>query len=283
MAIIRPTGGLLDHAGLDNLAWSVAGHTIDTNLIPSTSGLDLGSTSHMWDNIYLNARAEFGTDGKVYLMRSGDNMYLEGDRIDLYADNGANQGIIVYADLYPYSERISIGNLTHYWEYGYITNLIGYNVTLSQYLKFLTANCQIWRDASENLTFKDENAGTLTLSELTGGGLTARDSDAAAWDYNTADFTKDGAWHDLDLSSIVPAGKNIVWLRVIVRHSAANAYAGFRKNGNNNLIEAAYVRTQYAWSYEEQQIQVKMDANRVIEYLCTPSLNTVSVHVMGWV
>lgn len=58
ITITVPVIGATSHSALTNLAWSVAGHTIDTDFLPdSASARDLGSTSLPWNSLFLSGLA----------------------------------------------------------------------------------------------------------------------------------------------------------------------------------------------------------------------------------
>lgn len=117
-----------------------------------------------------------------------------------------------------------------------------------------------------------------------GGGHEYVDrGDPAARDYAIGDFTADGTWRDLDLSSIVPAGAVAVALSVIIQDDAVNSTFQFRKNGNSNTAVAAVARTLIANVIQYQDLFVACDANRVIEYSATNlAWINLDVTVKGW-
>jgi hypothetical protein len=107
--------------------------------------------------------------------------------------------------------------------------------------------------------------------------------DPAAWDLDLAGMTTDGAWHDWDLSSIVPAGAVAVLLFSQVKDDATNSFLMFRKNGNSNEYNVAANRTQEVSIYTGMQHTVFLDANRVIEYKATNTTFTdIYTVVSGW-
>lgn len=107
--------------------------------------------------------------------------------------------------------------------------------------------------------------------------------DPAANDYAVADLTTDGAWHDLDLSSIVPAGAKAVLLYVQILDNAASSLIVFRKNGIANSANAGVVSMQVANITNRADIIVACDTNRVIEYLATNTTWTsIGICVRGW-
>lgn len=108
--------------------------------------------------------------------------------------------------------------------------------------------------------------------------------DPSAADYNAASLTKNGSWHDLDLSSVVPAGATSVLLRVTVNHSLAEKSINFRKNGNTNSVNVAGVINPVAGVSNVQDIVVAVDSNRVIEYnaVSNATWNTLDIVIAGW-
>ena len=69
--------GDLDHSLLDNLAWSVAGHTIDTDFLPDSSlAYDLGSGALRWDWLYVRNISAENID--TYSLTATDNITAGG-------------------------------------------------------------------------------------------------------------------------------------------------------------------------------------------------------------
>lgn len=111
--------------------------------------------------------------------------------------------------------------------------------------------------------------------------------DPATVDFDTGDFTKDGNWHTVDLSSIVPAGAKLVLLRTAVATStlSASRVFDFRKNGNTNDKNAAqgYTQVTSATIADKNDHWVTPDANRVIEYrLNSGAYEIADLTVGGW-
>lgn len=107
--------------------------------------------------------------------------------------------------------------------------------------------------------------------------------DPAAEDFSTADFTKDGTWHTLDLSSIVPEGTVMVYLRVRIQSNLANNAVSLRKHGNLYDINRAVVALQVAMLIYYQDKWVACDSNRKIEYHIPAGYwPIIDVSVRGW-
>lgn len=107
--------------------------------------------------------------------------------------------------------------------------------------------------------------------------------DPSAVDFDEGDLTADGAWHTLDLSGIVPSGASVVFLSLLCRTSVAQAFAGFRKNGNVNIRNISYINTQVANIAIGYDLIVFCDSNRLIEYLLWPgSWTYLYITIKGW-
>lgn len=107
--------------------------------------------------------------------------------------------------------------------------------------------------------------------------------DPAAWDKQVGDFTTDGAYHDLDLSAIVPAGATAVLISGYIQDDAINSYLAFRKNGNAQAKIQAVVRTQVIDNPMDFCFIVACDVNRVIEYVgAAVTFTAINFVVSGW-
>jgi len=93
----------------------------------------------------------------------------------------------------------------------------------------------------------------------------------------------DAAWHDWDVSGVVPVGAKAVVLAGNLRGNAANLYLQFRKNGNSNSHAAVLWRTQVANIVMGFQVTVACDTNRVIEYSGSSSgIDLSNIAILGW-
>lgn len=112
--------------------------------------------------------------------------------------------------------------------------------------------------------------------------------DPAAPDFTKPGFTIDGAWHDLDLSGIVPAaGANmLVHLSLDVMPGTIGKYIRLREKGNSNSYNIGGLAGIYGHrDYLRSDVWVKMDANRVIQYQVESvplDWDSMEVTVRGW-
>ena len=107
--------------------------------------------------------------------------------------------------------------------------------------------------------------------------------DPAALDFVIGDFTKDAAWHDLNLSAIIPATAAAVLINIDYDNNAANQHITLRKKGNSNNFNHFKVHTRVAAQNDHALAIVSPDANRVIEYsVANAGWNTLGMTVRGW-
>lgn len=90
--------------------------------------------------------------------------------------------------------------------------------------------------------------------------------DPAAFDFEIGDFTKDGAWHDLDLSAIIPENSKGVALFIILRATAVGRYIALRRGGQTNSSNQTYMLVQVAGVMFTLDVIVPIDSNRIIQY-----------------
>jgi len=107
--------------------------------------------------------------------------------------------------------------------------------------------------------------------------------DPAAWDYAAGDFTKDGNWHELDVSAIVPAGATAVLLKYEFQGVAVDTTFEFRKDGNANAYNTAKIRAVIAGVVHYCDCVCPISTDRKLEYRQTgnPIIN-INVVIKGW-
>lgn len=107
--------------------------------------------------------------------------------------------------------------------------------------------------------------------------------DPSAADFLNTDLTTDGAWHDLDLSSIVPAGAVSVHLRVDVKDDAAYNYIQFRKSDNSNLLNMQICMEMIANLSFFYGIIVSCNSDRFVEYYASnTTFTSINIVIRGW-
>ena len=107
--------------------------------------------------------------------------------------------------------------------------------------------------------------------------------DPASYDFVKTDLTIDGAWHDLDLSAIVPAGAAAVHIMGHVEGANVNWNIIFRKKGNTNEINHGAFSTLRAGVERHRSSITAIDVNRVIQYKAdNVAWTTLDLVVRGW-
>ena len=107
--------------------------------------------------------------------------------------------------------------------------------------------------------------------------------DPAVYDYAKEDLTIDGAWHDLDLSSIVPKCAKAVFIIGHLLGPGADWKISFRKKGNVNEINHGGMETLRANVTRHRSSTVACDVNRVIQYkVDNQAWTTLDLAVRAW-
>lgn len=107
--------------------------------------------------------------------------------------------------------------------------------------------------------------------------------DPAAYDYAKEDLTIDGAWHDLDLSAIVPEKAKAVFIAGHLQGNAVDWKIAFRKNGNVNEIVHGGMETLRAGVERHRSSTIALDGDRKIEYNAdNQAWTTLDLVIKGW-
>lgn len=167
----------------------------------------------------------------------------------------------------------------------YTTTAPNGNITASRGTRALYNNSGVYT------TWINTDGGT-TWQEI-GKGFVER-GDPSAWDFRldgsgtlqgggANPLTTDGAWHDLDLSALVPAGAAVVIVYSVSDNLVAKS-VGFRKNGNVNTPGTIRIRTEIADDYEVGGTPpIVCDSDSKIEFWASDTTWTViDLVIIGW-
>lgn len=106
--------------------------------------------------------------------------------------------------------------------------------------------------------------------------------DPAVADWTEATLTINSAWHDLDLSTIVPEGASTVLFNGYIRDDAVNSYFFLRSKDNAGLYNISAIITQVANVPVQRDMVVKLTSDRKISYTGFTGTDFVSLTVRGW-
>lgn len=107
--------------------------------------------------------------------------------------------------------------------------------------------------------------------------------DPVNYDFFTVNFTRDGAWHELDLSAIVPAGPSAVLIRFYALPAIILAVIQLRERGDVNTRAIAALRATVVAVWQDGQLIVRLDNTRIIEYQIPAGVwFVVNAVVNGW-
>lgn len=163
---------------------------------------------------------------------------------------------------------------------------VGYDILIALFLHEIFTALDAIQDAlGYDITgaFANLNARLEQLDHVTKAHGFYDRGDPATFDYAKEDLTIDGAWHDLNLSAIVPAGAKAVLICGEVEGAGTDWEIRFRKNGNTNEINTCDMETIRAGVERHRSSIVACDANRVIEYKAdNQAWTTLNLVVRGW-
>ncbi len=121
------------------------------------------------------------------------------------------------------------------------------------------------------------------LKILNTGDIFTDRGNVASADFSAGDLTKDGAWHDLDLSGIIPAGTKLVMLRVQIIALATVGVMKVKTKGNAQDVNVDIASMETNGFPENTTLLVVPDADGIVEYWMTNvTYITVLVTVAGW-
>lgn len=102
-------------------------------------------------------------------------------------------------------------------------------------------------------------------------------------DFVIGDFTRDGAWHALDLSAIVPANATAVSVRTVTKGTTINRQFRMRTPRHANAVNIYVVIQQIANLGITKMGTIYPDEFRFIEYWFTDnSFTTMFMTINGW-
>jgi hypothetical protein len=107
--------------------------------------------------------------------------------------------------------------------------------------------------------------------------------DPSSSDFTEDDLTTDGDWHELDLSSIIPAGAFLAHIISAIEDTSVNLYMQFQETGNTNNLNVLAVKTYVSGIYSDLTGLVLLDSDRKCEYrFSNTTINNIIIAIRGW-
>lgn len=133
------------------------------------------------------------------------------------------------------------------------------------------------------LTFNESSDKWENIAPGGVGRYTDR-GDPTSWDFSKTDFSTDGQWHVLDLSSIVPEGATVVHLKIKAQIAYNNSIIAFCKKGMTNKLNGATLMIRHGNNEYYEERWVACDVDRKIEYWTSNRTWVIlDVLVRGWI
>ncbi|GAI13049.1 unnamed protein product, partial [marine sediment metagenome] len=102
-------------------------------------------------------------------------------------------------------------------------------------------------------------------------------------DFDAINFTQDGAWHELDLSGIIPVGVKAVSVRIKIGDAVVQKRARFRAVGDTNTLHTCEIHSQVSNFFIVARFDIGVDSNRKIEYyIDAPGISTLQLVIRAW-
>lgn len=103
------------------------------------------------------------------------------------------------------------------------------------------------------------------------------------FDFNLEDFTTDGNWHDLDLSSIIPINTKLIRLSLYLKSDSDSSAMRIRKKGYTSEYNwfKSYPRAANTGGIQEGDIIC--NSNRLVEYkIDVATWISIEFYIRGW-
>lgn len=107
--------------------------------------------------------------------------------------------------------------------------------------------------------------------------------DPANVDYTQATLTQDGAWHDLNLSALVPEHAKAVDVSILFINTANAKVGWFKRKGQANDRNASVISSHSPNQPQAQDLTIALDTNRTCEYkFDADGWTYIALTVKGW-
>lgn len=105
----------------------------------------------------------------------------------------------------------------------------------------------------------------------------------ASADYSSGTLTKDGAWHDLDLSSVVPTEARWVQLQVNISAAAIGRYLLLREKDFAEQYVIHKLYTHAAAFPTDARFWIGINSSGILEYAAAAAAFTdLNITVVAW-
>jgi len=110
-----------------------------------------------------------------------------------------------------------------------------------------------------------------------------RGQEAPSWDFTKGDLTADGAFHDLDISSIVPTNASAVLFHIALTANDVNGFLTIRAKGITRVSQRARIAAQIANHHIMTDGIIGPLTDGLIQYSMAAVAYTVAnIRVKGW-
>lgn len=116
------------------------------------------------------------------------------------------------------------------------------------------------------------------------GQLFMKKPDQQSYDFTLSDFTIDDNYHDLDLSTLIPAGAKVVLLWGAYKTNTADSEARLAQYGHTGLYLKTLRHQHVVNVGQDIDCLMPVDSNRKIQYAFAsgPTYVYINLQVVAW-
>lgn len=197
-----------------------------------------------------------------------------------HQDGGSDEISVQRLDglcLYPQTPTAhAIAGAKHTSSFLYQLNALIFDATLDDRLAYRTP-------LSHNQRHRYGQSDEIDATRLVGRTNFVDRGDPSVFDFTLTNFTTDGNLHDIDFSSIIPAGAVAAYLLIQIADNIVGSVLYLIKKGNTYPYNRLMLRTQVANETVSLDGFVSIDANRKAQYFADNiTYNRIDICVRGW-
>lgn len=159
----------------------------------------------------------------------------------------------------------------------------------------LAAAVDYWKTILSESEKEEYNRRAVRAMHMSGYNLFLREAlkgvvhmwvdrgDVSSLDFEIADFTKDNAWHDLDLTAIIPTTARLILMDFDYNNTSNERHIEIRKQGQTYNFNHTEIHTRVAAQADHAMMVVSCGINRIIEYkMAAVGWTELAMTVRGW-
>jgi len=124
--------------------------------------------------------------------------------------------------------------------------------------------------------------GIQGIQGIPGAGQYVHRGALGANDFTQATLTRDGNWHELNLSSKVSEDAIVAHIVIRMVDADVGSYFFMAPTGYTPIYNYSSVRTQVSNMYTDGEFIIKLDATKKVQYKSFANLDGIMLNVAGY-